>query len=232
MYRPHTTQTLWGLRFLLLFGLVTIHPLSRLLPTSHGWENGIFENAQIMVLLTAGLCAAFWAWNAKHMRLRWFWCMITPIWFILALRELSWGAALLDPIFFSFETGPEYPSSRTMSARNFIVGTAAAALLGSVLIFVLTRQYRRLAWLWQRKSIPVLELTFALLATALVVAAENRLQLEPILLLSHSQGQLMEEIAEFWVYSSLAVAQWHVFLTDLTTQPAGSFDLLHPRAGS
>lgn len=214
MSNKHYTPMIWGFRILVLTGLLVAYPLARWLPVSFGWENGVFENAQFVVLLASGLLACFWASRSKSRVLRWFWCMVAPIWFILALRELSWGAALLQPIHFDPETGPVFSSTQQMAAKWMVTAAAAVALLGSGLIFFLSRQYRTLARLWRNRMVPWPELGMATLATVISASAEGKLPFDLLqgLGLSHGSAQVLEEFAEFWVYFSVALAQWRVHL--------------------
>ena len=118
----------------LLLGVFLCYPLSRSIPLDWGWENGIIENVQVAVLL-AGLAFAAIAWRrgprggAAMLGL-----CVMPVWFLLASRELSWGAVFLPPLGFGPE-GPVY-SSRVLAYRPLseLVGYVALLVAQGVVL--------------------------------------------------------------------------------------------------
>ncbi|MCC2962901.1 hypothetical protein LK540_20925 [Massilia sp. IC2-278] len=123
------TKSFVGLQRVLLLCLLLCYPLSLVIPLAWSWENGIIENAQVVVLL-AGLVLAGRAWlrgprdGAAMLGL----CAV-PVWFLLASRELSWGAVFLPPLGF----GPEGPvfSSRVLPYRPLVPAIAGLLVLAS-----------------------------------------------------------------------------------------------------
>jgi len=98
---PHRTH----LQRLLLLCLLLCYPLARVIPLEWSWENGVIENAQVVVLL-AGLVFAAQAWRrAPQDGVAMLGLCAMPVWFLLAGRELSWGAVFLPPL----GLGPEGP---------------------------------------------------------------------------------------------------------------------------
>jgi len=116
-------------RFLLLC-LFLCYPLSRVVPVDWGWENGVVENTQVVVLL-AGLFFACRGWlrgpNAAASMLAL--CAI-PIWMILAGREMSWGAVFLPPLGFGPD-GPIY-SSKILPYRPLVPFIGGLLVLASL----------------------------------------------------------------------------------------------------
>lgn len=210
---PNHSPLIWRICALLILGLIATYPTARLLPVQFGWENGFFENAQFIVLVFSGLCALWWAIKAPTSAMRWFWLMIAPIWFILALRELSWGAALMTPLSLNPHTGPVFSSSQQLAHKSWITGSAALALLFSGVVFFATKQWRTLKTLYQQRSFPIFEILLAILATAYSASAEGHISLDIYHGWSHASMQVLEEFTELFAYLFVALAQWRVYKT-------------------
>lgn len=213
MHKVKTPISIWSARSVFLIGLILAYPLARLLPDQFGWENGFFENAQVIALLAAGLAALWWARQAPNAQVRWFWLMVAPIWFILTLRELSWGAVLLEPLAWDAHTGPVFSSSKQLPHKPLITGLAALALAFTFVVFLATRQWRTLTALYQRQSLPVLEVVLAMLAAVYSASAEGHIALPIYAGWSHASLQVLEEGTELFAYLFVALAQWRVYLS-------------------
>ena len=74
----------------LLAGLL-IWPAGKYLPIECGYENGLVENTQMVLLFLAMI----FCWKAKHNRA--LFCFFSAIIFILALRETNFGKTLFYP---------------------------------------------------------------------------------------------------------------------------------------
>jgi len=195
-------------RFILVAGLVTCYVLAHVLPIRTGWENGLIENTQVALLLLGVLMAVCSAARAQNKRLRWFWIMLVPIWFLLVARELSWGTAILmPPLYVHPETGPIYSSTLQLWYRPAVAPVMVLLLLGMVVIFFVTRQYRTVVQLFQQHLIPWFEIALAVIAALLCASAEGH-GLSIFQALSHPQQQVLEELFEFWMYASVFVGQW------------------------
>jgi hypothetical protein len=82
--------------WLLLAAMPLSYALSLVLPPNWGEENGPIENTQVAVLLF-GCGAALVAWRRQRgLPTATLALSATPIWLILAARELSWGAVLME----------------------------------------------------------------------------------------------------------------------------------------
>lgn len=115
----------------LLLCLLLCFPLARFIPLEWSWENGVIENAQVLVLL-AGLAFAGLAWRrAAQDGAAMLGLCAMPVWFLLAGRELSWGAVFLPPLGFGPE-GPVY-SSRILFYRPMVPACAALLLLAALI---------------------------------------------------------------------------------------------------
>ncbi len=71
------------------------------LPLHVGWENGLFEVAQCGLLVIGFIVAALCFTRAETVSVKMLWLIALPLWTLLFLRELSWGAVLMMPLEFS-----------------------------------------------------------------------------------------------------------------------------------
>lgn len=211
MQKINIPLSVWSARALLLLGLVLAYPIAHSLPVEFGWENGFFENAQVIALLASGCMALWWGRQAGPTQLRWFWWMVAPIWLILTLRELSWGAVLLEPLAWDAHTGPVFSSSKQLAHKPLITGVAALALAFTCVVFLATRQWRTLVALYQRASLPVLEVVLAMVAAVYSASAEGHVALPIYTGWSHASLQVLEECTELFAYLFVALAQWRVY---------------------
>lgn len=180
------------------------------LPNSTGWENGPVENLQVAMLLAGGLVALHGGHVHQPGRLRTFWRLMAPIWFVLAVRELSWGACFLPPYDVAIETGPKFSSSVQLWYRP-AVPYLLLALLGLLLFqFVRTGQIYFLAALWKRRQVPWVELSCAVLCMLASGAAEGHLYVD-LAFEHHWMAQNFEELSETGAYALVLMAQWRVF---------------------
>ena len=129
-YLDRVDPTRVTLQRLLLLSLFLCYPLSRIVPVEWGWENGVVENAQVLVLL-AGLVFAAHAWRrgpkGKAAMLA---LCVVPVWLLLVGRELSWGSVFLDPSGFGGD-GPIY-RSRVLWYRPLVPPFAGLMLAASL----------------------------------------------------------------------------------------------------
>lgn len=77
---------------ILLLGAI---PLGLIVPLHWGWENGVLETAQ-MVLLVLGACVSYKTARSFPIghRMRKFWYWTIPVWALVFTRELSFGRSL------------------------------------------------------------------------------------------------------------------------------------------
>lgn len=219
---PKNHPTLFPLlRLALALTLLLAYPLAQALPLPAGWENGVLENTQALLLLAGGFASLYFARQSGQSQQRWFWRMIVPLWLVLILRELGWGTVFLEPIYMREFEGPQYFSSQQLSPgiKNAVVGLAAVALGWSILAFVRGQQWQTLTQLWHMRQLPLVELGLAAAAALYSTMAEGR----PPLLTSLQPAalQMLEEITELLAYSALLLAQWRV---RRALKPAGTAD--------
>jgi hypothetical protein len=180
------------------------------LPNWAGWENGPVENLQVAMLCAGGLFAIRHGRAEQLDQRRTFWLLIAPIWFILAARELSWGACFMPPYATAPDTGPKFSSTGQLAYRSEIL-TAVAALVGVLLVrFVWSGQPRFLAKLYRERRVPFIEIGCVLLCLVASGAAEGHLHVD-LGLHPGWVAQNFEEMVETGAYAALLLAQWRVF---------------------
>lgn len=195
--------------FLILLLILACYPLAQVLPVSAGWENGLVENAQVVVLAGGAIMALFFSTRSQSKQWRWFWLMLVPLWLLLIGRELSWGASVLMPALrMHAETGPVYSSSQ-LDFRMQMHVIAGALLVLSALIFILTRQYRSIVQIVRKRSLPVFEIVLAVCAAILCTNAEGH-GFMTFSALSEGQQQVLEELFELCVYLSVVAGQYRI----------------------
>lgn len=189
--------------------LVACYFAAPLLPARLGWENGVIENTQVVLLLLGGLLAARYALRAPVQPQRAFWWVISPLWGVLALRELSWGATLLPPLHLDPLTGPTFSSSQQLFYKPLITPALLVLVAGLVVVLLVWRAYRLLPLLWQCRGVPWSEMALVVACMLVSTAAEGHMGLA-IQGLGHGASQLLEEFAELLAYLMLLVGQCRV----------------------
>jgi len=195
-------QRIWLQRLLLLCVLLC-YPLSAVIPLDWSWENGVIENAQVVVLL-AGLVFAARAWlrgpkdGAAMLGL----CVV-PVWFLLASRELSWGAVFLPPLGF----GPEGPvfSSRVLPYRPLVPAMAGLLVLASFVTGWRVGVHRFLKRVLASGCFPWMCVVVVLGAALGSTFGEGHVPAFARGWVAHSQ--VLEELSELVGYIALVVAQ-------------------------
>lgn len=83
---------------LLIIWAALIIPISVLLPISTSFENNVFENAQVIVLLGGNALCVYFSHQALHSFFppHKLWLSAAGIFLILAFRELSWSESFLS----------------------------------------------------------------------------------------------------------------------------------------
>lgn len=205
------------LRVLVVLVLAVSYPVALWLPDWVGWENGPVENTQALVLFLGFVAALIFAARSHGATqtgspVRLFWIMVAPVWLILCVRELSWGAVFMPPLLVDPETGPVFSSSAQLWYKPAVYPAVGVLVLGCVVVFAWTRQYRTLSWLWRFRKFPLFELTLALIGAVLSTAAEGHGGLQFLQHLGHGQQQIIEEVAELGAYLAVFTAQWRVWL--------------------
>lgn len=186
-----------------LFALAACVPAARLLPLAWGWENGVLETLQVVVLLLGGaLALAAWQRERPSPLAMLALCAV-PLWALLAAREMSWGAVLAAPLAFT-QHGPLF-SSKVLWYKPLVLplaGLVIGVTLLQVWRFRLDRLVRRLV---AERRIP-----WPLLATAVIAemgsnCAEGRLHCSFAGQLPYAM--VLEELVELVAYAALVLAQ-------------------------
>lgn len=212
---PHLLPWLPWLLALLL-GL----PLAAWLPASAGWEGNWMESAQVLVLLAGAALAGRPGWPAIGRRAqpsqiggsvgdRQLALSLVPIWLLLALRELSWGATLLAPQSFSPVTGPQFTSS-VLPYKPLVAPIAAAFLALALWSVWRQRLLPRMMSAWRQGRLGGCEPTVLVIGMLLSALAEGHLSLQlpaglPL------DPMVLEEWTELVAYAALVAWQWRVF---------------------
>ena len=170
--------------------LAACYPLSQILPPECGWENGLIENTQAVLLLFG----AMFCFNCAYYSVKGLGYTLGWLYFIMFMRELSWGR-----VFFPTgidELGPKFMSMSSIPHHDFI-----NAAIGLAIVILLYGLYKYMPW---RKFI--FEIPFPVISAAVGIAA---LVLQYggehvwFTALSHAQNQLLEEFAEMIVYTDM-----------------------------
>lgn len=180
-------------------------------PPVLGWENGLLENTQVVILLFGGCWAYTEAKNATSQPRRTFWWVITPIWFVMALRELSWGACLLMPLYIDPVTGPIFSSTQQLFYKPLVAPVLMVLVACQVLAALRWRIDRLLPVLWRAQALPLLEIGLFIVCFLVSTAAEGHMGMH-ISGLDEGSAQLLEEWAELLAYIALFIAQARVLL--------------------
>jgi hypothetical protein len=162
------------------------------------------------LLLAGGMLALRYGHALGPGQRRTFWQLMAPLWFVLAARELSWGACFLPPYDMVQDTGPKFSSSVQLWYRP-AVPYLLTVLLGMLLVrFVRTGQIQFLAALRKQGGLPVVELACAMLCLLASGAAEGHLLVD-LGFQARWASQNFEELSETVAYGLVLVAQWRVF---------------------
>ena len=192
---------------LLALALLACYPLSLVLPRTWGWENGVLEVLQVLVLL-AGAGLALRAWGRKRpLPIAALALCVAPVWIVLAARELSWGAVFMAPLALT-DHGPVFTSR--MLWYKPLVAPVIGLLLGVALLHACRQRLDRLALqLLRAGRVPWLVLGLAVLAEAGSSCAEGHLSCTFALRAPHAM--VFEELIELFAYLALLVGQASLF---------------------
>ncbi|TCU23135.1 hypothetical protein EV130_108280 [Rhizobium azibense] len=199
-------QSVWPYRLLAFAVFASAYPLSFVLPQQMGWENGSFENLQVVAyafgFVQAGILASrtSGAWRAL-------WIALMPVWFILVARELSWAAVFHEPTHFS-ANGPMYQASKLLWYNGAVTPIVAALLLFSLITVIRGRVWRLLPAVQGNNQLPVLECGMTVVSVILMTAAEHHMGMSLDAVVGN--GQIFEEAVELAASLFLLTAQQRV----------------------
>lgn len=195
-------------RISMLAGLLILassYPLALVLPSWVSWENGPVENAQAAVLFF-GMVQALIFQKYGSPDWKWLWRGAALIWFICAMRELSWGATLLEPIGMSDE-GPFF-SSRQLWYKPAIMPALITSILFMAVLMLKNNAQKLLNPLQRSGGLPWAEFLLATLCMMISTAAEEHLGLTTGL--TGAAAQNLEELSELAAYIFLLTGQLRI----------------------
>lgn len=165
-------------------------PLNMVLPSSWGAENSVVENIQMICLIASGIMCYRYLdvklvqWNGSQKAL----CYAgTLYFFLLAMREISWGRALIL-----------HPDGSTYQYSEMgIYGQLVHPVVGILLALLMYLLYRAKLWNFMRiLKFPTKYFILLLLYIFMSWLGENGS-------FSMFHGELAEELAELGVYSMM-----------------------------
>jgi len=168
--------------------LLCIIPLSLVLPPQLSWENGIFENAQVMILFFGVFMSFYFYIETISTQTKKLWVSLGAFFVMLSGRELSWGR-----VFFQTKltpSGPELIAMNQVPHSNIIQGIILLFILGVVSALIYNIPWNVIAQI----PLPLLYITLGISSFLLSTIAEHNW------LFSHEQGQTIEELAELLAY--------------------------------
>ncbi|PWM79844.1 MAG: hypothetical protein DBY32_03020 [Phascolarctobacterium sp.] len=171
--------------------LAGCYPLAQVLPPECGWENGLIENTQAVLLLFG----AMFCFNCAYYSVKGLGYTIGWLYFIMFLRELSWGRVFF-PTGAVDELGPKFVSMSSIPQHDLIntaIGLAIIILLYGIYKYLPLKQF-----LFEI-PFPVISATVGIIALMLQYGGENCW----FTALSHPQNQMLEEFAEMIVYTEM-----------------------------
>lgn len=190
--------------------LVVCYWLAPLLPDSVGWEGGLLENLQILLLLVGGMLVFWYRSHTQNTQFRWFWLMIVPIWLMLSAREMSWGVVFLPPVS-TLSTGePIFSARQQLWFYPAVKPILLTVTLACVVIGVITAQHLLVRWLWRRGYFPMREIFIAVMCLLLAAISEGKLGLK-IGYMDKGAAQNFEELAEFIAFLFVLIGQHRVW---------------------
>lgn len=189
----------------LLVCIVLIFPLAMLAPMSWGWENGVLENLQVLVLFS-GLAFAVWsAYRRKGTDTGHLWMIAIPLWATFVARELSWGAAIF-PLGYT-EAGAPIVSSAALWYKPMVAWIVGALLVYCIYVFFRYRIWKTVIYfLLRNKLFPITSLLIFIAAMVISALAEGH-GLPHLHDIYQSRSDVLEEFAELIGYSALFVFQ-------------------------
>lgn len=192
----------------LIIGLLVLfvsYPLAQILPSWVSWENGPVENAQVVILFF-GMVQALIYQKSDMADWKWLWRGAALIWFICAVRELSWGAVFLEPLSISDE-GPFF-SSRQLWYKPVIMPALILSIVLAAILMIKNGSQQLLRPLQRSGGLPWTEFLLATLCMMISTAAEEHLGLTTGL--TGAAAQNLEELSELAAYIFLLTGQYRI----------------------
>lgn len=163
-------------------------PLAFVLPVEISFENGLLENAQVVILLGAAIFLLSWNSSAQ---MKWFQRLFVAGLVLMALRELSWGRVF-------FPIGMESLGEVFVDMAHYKYRVQVYIFLAayiSAMLFVLIRFVPVKKILRGRQPVAV----FAIMLATIILSYIG----EHGLFIGKACGQILEELNELILYTTL-----------------------------
>lgn len=189
----------------LLAALAACYPASLVLPAAWAREGGLLESLQVVVLCAGSVLALLMYVRTRPARVAMLALWVSPVWLLLAGRELSWGRAWL----------PDHSAAADTTAAMALwfqpLARPGAAVLLAVL--VLSAVYYRIDGPLRAafaRRMPWVMLVVLLAAAMGSTCAEGHMSchLDRVL----ASAQTFEELCELLAYVALVMVQHVVFM--------------------
>lgn len=182
-----------------LIALVVAYPLCQWLGPERGWENGRLEWLQVIVLCGLIVLASVQAKRAREQSVRRFWRLMIPVFVLMVLRELTWGAMLLPPVEVGAD-GPRYLSRKDLPYGDFVHPAVGIVIILWILAVIRCKLVSFCLELVRNRRIPWLEMGLVVVASILAIAAERH-----ILSLPGNMVMVFEEYMETLAYLAIGL---------------------------
>ena len=175
----------------LIFSIIAaalIFPCAKFLPPNFGYENGVIENIQ-MVVLTLSLLFALFAKSGKR-----FFYFVALVIFLLSAREINYGRTIFFPVPGEVNTYYSWKEIKYGWLVNPLVGVYIAS---GVLYFIFGKACIQMWQIIKSVKFPIWNFTFLFAGMILGIFAEKT-----------GQSFVMEEACELLFYVSLMGIIW------------------------
>lgn len=167
--------------------LLLVFPLAQVLPPQAGWENGVIENAQVVLLGLSFLSSielGYYYFGSKAY-------VFAFLFLLMMARELSWGRVFF-PTGKVTEMGPEFISMSSIPGHNFINFLIGAAILAIAVFLYKTVDWQR----FFKIPVPLAPVIIAVISLIGQVLSEKCF----FTFLTHPRCQIAEELFEAIIY--------------------------------
>lgn len=192
--------------------LALLLPAGFCLPAWWGWENGVLENLQVLIL-AAGL-AVSWLAALNHsadQQVRKLWRWLSPVWLLGIGRELSWGR-----VFYPVSHGAHGPEFITLQQLPY--GYLVKPFVAIIVVVTLIAIWRSdpVTYICQTK-LPFPDVVTLFLAALIAVFCDKNIFsfLQPY----HKVLEEWAELAVYWSMVSIATVIGFAKSTRLAVKP-------------
>ena len=187
---------------LLILWAALIIPVSALLPISISFENNIFENAQVAVLLMGSIACICFSRQTLRSPTHKLWLPAAIFFLILAFRELSWGRVFFVQGYSDIGE-PILIASSEMPYRIPI--HAAIGILAIICLYLFVKN---MPWkqIFTKTAFPWGHLALIMVSILLSTWGDHHT------IFYSMRDQVIEEMAELLMYLVLCHTAWYVYL--------------------